>query len=320
MDAQSLVLLADIVEAGNLSLAARRLKVSRANISYHLAQLEKSLGQQLLRRTTRRLEPTELGFRLYQHGCLIRDELLAARESVASLGRGLHGQVRMSMPTGFGNMVMSDWLIDFKRQYPDISLELVFENRVDDLLRDEVDLAIRVMSEPPPQLVAIQLCDVSYVVCASAEYAQTHPMPVELDDLRRLPVLTSAVVGRDLRLSAYQGDTRRELILHPTLASENFQFLREAVLAGLGLGLVPDYVIQLDVAQGRAVTGLREWRLSVFGTRMFLLRMPGRYQTLAVRTLIDFVVERTRQWSHKDAVDDSLPSAVGHVPEGENRS
>lgn len=297
MDAQALVLLADIVEAGNLSSAARRLKMSRANVSYHLAQLEKSMGQQLLRRTTRRLEPTELGYRLYQHGCVIRDELMAARESLSSLGSSLHGLVRVSIPSGFGNMVMSDWLIDFKRRYPDIVLNLLFENRVDDLLKDEVDIAIRVMSEPPQQLVAVELSTVNYWVCASTEYAAEHPMPVELEDLSRLPVITSNVIGRDLRLSAYQGDTRREVVLHPTLASENFQFLRAAILEGLGIGLVPDYVLKRDVDAGRAVTSLTDWRLSVFGTRMYLLRMPGRYQTLAARTLIDFVVQRARDWS-----------------------
>lgn len=297
MDAQSLVMLADIVEAGNLSRAARRLKMSRANVSYHLAQFEKSLGQQLLRRTTRRLEPTEVGFKLYRHGCVIRDELMAARESVAALGRGLHGSVRMSMPTGFGNLVMSDWLIEFKRQYPDISLNLLFENRVDDLLRDEVDIAIRVMSEPPEQLVAIELSKVRYVVCATREYAGQHGLPAVLSDLARVPVITSAVIGRELRLSAYRGGQREELFLRPTLASENFQFLREAVLGGLGVGLVPDYVVHEDVRQGLVVTSLAEWRLSVFGTRMFLLRMPGRYQTLATRTLIDFVVTKTREWA-----------------------
>ncbi len=297
MDAHALVLLADIVEAGNLSRAARRLKMSRANVSYHLSQLEKSLGQQLLRRTTRRLEPTEVGFRLYQHGCVIRDEVMAARESVASLGSGLHGSVRLSMPTGFGNLVMSGWMIEFKRLYPDIALNLLFENRVDDLLRDEVDIAIRVMSEPPEQLVAVELADVRYVVCAAREYALRHSMPAQLDDLVRLPVITSAVVGRNLRVSAYQGETRHELALHPTLASENFQFLREAVLGGLGVGLVPDYVVAQDVAEGRIVTSLESWRLSVFGTRMYLLRMPGRYQTLAARTLIDFVIAKARSWS-----------------------
>jgi len=297
MDAQALILLVDIVDAGNLSLAARKLKMSRANISYHLTQMEKALGTQLFRRTTRRIEPTELGLRLYRHGCVIRDEVMAAQESVNLLGKGLHGSVRMSLPTGFGELVMSGWLIEFKRQYPDIALELLFENRVDDLLREEVDIAVRVMSEPPPQLVAIELSRVRYVTCASTDYARAHPLPSRLEDLGRVPLITSNVGGRDLRVSAYQGEERRELTLNPTLASENFRFLREAVLAGLGVGLVPDYVVARDVADGSVVTALADWRLSIFGTRMFLLRMPGRYETLAVRTLIDFVVGKARAWA-----------------------
>ncbi|HLU78091.1 MAG TPA: LysR family transcriptional regulator [Burkholderiaceae bacterium] len=297
MDAQALVLLAEIVEAGNLSLAARRLKMSRANVSYHLAQLEKSMGQALLRRTTRRLEPTELGYRLYEHGCAIREELMAARESVASLGSSLHGQVRLSLPTGFGSLVMSDWLIAFKRQYPDIVLNLLFENRVDNLLRDEVDIAVRVMSEPPQQLVAVELSEVRYSACASLEFARQHGMPQAPDDLRRYPIITSDVIGRDLRLSAYQEALRHEVVLHPTLSTENFEFIRSAIMAGLGVGVVPDYLIEHEVAAGRAVTSLNDWRLSVFGTRMYLLRMPGRYQTLAARTLIDELVARAREWS-----------------------
>ena len=296
MDAQSLALFVEIVEAGNLSLAARKLKMSRANISYHLTQLEKSVGLQLMRRTTRRVELTELGARLYQHGRVIRDEVTAAREAVAMLGKGLHGSVRLSMPTGFGHLVMSGWLIEFKRQYPDISLDLVFDNRVDDLLREEIDLAVRVMSEPPQQMVAIELARVRFIVCASKAWAREHGMPARVEDLASVPLLTSAVGGRDLRVSAYQGEERRELPLHPTLASENFQFLREAILAGLGVGLVPDYVVAQDVQAGRIVTALDDWRLSVFGSRMFLLRMPGRYQTLATRTLIDFVVAKAREW------------------------
>lgn len=296
MDSNALVLFVDIVEAGNLSAAARHLKMSRANISYHLGQLEKSLGQQLMRRTTRRVELTEVGERIYQHGKVVRDEVTAARESVAAFGRSLQGSVRLSMPTGFGQMVMSSWLIEFKRLYPDIALELLFDNRVDDLLRDEVDVAVRVMNDPPEQMVAIELAPVRYAVCASSDYASSNPMPQSLDDLIQVPLITSAVSGRELRISAYQHDLRRELNLRPTLASENFQFLREAILASLGVGLVPDYVISQDVAAGQVVTGLDDWRLSVFGTRMFLLRMPGHYQTMATRTLIDFIVGKARSW------------------------
>lgn len=296
MDAQALTLFVSIVDAGNLSQAARQLKMSRANVSYHLAQLEKTCGLQLMRRTTRQVELTDAGHRLYRHGCVIRDEVQAAREALSTLAKGLHGALRVSMPTGFGHMVMSGWLIEFKRLYPDIALDLRFENRVDDLLREEVDLAVRVMSEPPQQTVAIELARVRHVICASHDWAQNHALPQQLDALSAVPLLTSAVVGRELRVAAYRDDERREIALRPTLASENFHFLREAILAGLGVGLVPDYVVRQDLAEGRMASSLDDWRLSVFGTRLYLLRMPDRYQTLAMRTLIDFLVERSRAW------------------------
>jgi DNA-binding transcriptional LysR family regulator len=297
MDVNALLLLVDILDAGNLSQAARNRKMSRANISYHLTQLEKSLGMQLVRRTTRRIDPTEAGLKLYAHGRAVRDELLAAQESVASLREGLHGTVRMAVPTGFGQLVMSHWLIEFKHRHPSISLELIFDNRVDDLLRDEVDLAIRVLSEPPPNMVARELSQMRHIACASAAYAAQHPMPQTLAELPQVPVITSTVVGRSLRVSAYRGEERQEIALSPTLASENFQFLHETILAGLGVGLVPDYVVAQDVAAGRVVTALNDWRLSIFGTRLYLLRMPDRYQTLAARTLIDFVIDKTRTWA-----------------------
>lgn len=294
MDLQSLTLLVEILDAGNLSAAARRLKMSRANVSYHLNQLERSVGAQLVRRTTRRAEPTEIGLRLYQHGVAIQGELLAARESVTALGEGLLGRVRLSVPSGYGQLVMADWLIDFKRQYPGIVLDVVFENRIEDLLRDEVDIAIRVVPEPPQNLVARDLGPVRYVACASGDYAAKHALPTQLDELQRAPVVTAAVIGRQLRVSAYQGETRREVILEPTLISENFLFLRQAILAGLGIGLVPDYVVNDDVRRGDVVTTLDDWRLSIFGTQMFMLYMPNRQHTRAIRTFIEFILERVR--------------------------
>ena len=294
MDLQSLTLLVEILDAGNLSEAARRLKMSRANVSYHLNQLERSVGAQLVRRTTRRAEATEIGQRLYQHGLAIQNELQAARESASALGEGLVGRVRLSVPSGYGQLVMSDWLIDFKRLYPGIVLDVLFENRIEDLLRDEVDIAVRVIPEPPQNLVARALGPVRYVACASRAYAQEHPLPTQLDQLSGAPVVTAAVIGKQLRISAYQGEERREVVLEPTLISENFLFLRQAILAGLGIGLVPDYVVQEDVRRGEVLTTLDDWRLSIFGTQMFMLYMPNRQHTRATRTFIEFILERAR--------------------------
>ena len=291
MDLQTLTLFVEIVDCGNLSQAARKLKMTQANVSYHLAQLEKSVGVQLLRRTTRRVEPTEVGLRLYEHGRTIQNEMLAARETITSLGQELQGRVGISVPSGYGQMVMSDWLIEFKRMYPGIVLDVLFENRADNL-RDEVDIAIRVVQDPPLSLVARSLGDVRYLACAARAWCQAHALPRTLQDLQGAPIITSGAVGRQLRLSAYQGSARHEVLLEPTLISEHFPFLRTGILAGLGVGLVPDYVVQDKVATGEVVTTLEEYRLSIFGTRMYLLYMPNRHQTRAVRTCIDFLLDK----------------------------
>ena len=294
MDLNSLTLLVEIIDSGNLSQAARKLKMTRANVSYHLAQLEKSVGVQLIKRTTRRVEPTEVGLRLYEHGRNIHNEILAARETITNLGQELQGRVGISVPSGYGQIVMSQWLIEFKRLYPRIVLDVLFENRADNL-RDEVDIAIRVMQEPPLSVIARSLGDVRYVACASKDYATQHGLPQTLMELRASPLITAAVMGRQLRISAYQeGMDRQEVMLEPTLSSEHFPFLREGILAGLGVGLVPDYVVQDKVASGEVLTTLSEYRLSIFGTHMYLLYLPNRHQTRAVRTCIDFLLAKAR--------------------------
>ena len=291
MDTNALSLLVEIVDTGNLSQAARKLKMTRANVSYHLTQLEKSLGVQLIKRTTRRAEPTEVGLRLYEHGRNIRNELAAARETITSLGQELLGRVGISVPSGYGQIVMSDWLIEFKRLYPGIVLDVLFENRADHL-RDEVDISIRVIAEPPLSVIARSLGPMHYVACASRAYVAEHGLPATLYELRNSAIITSGVQGRQLRLSAYQGEERQEVMLEPTLISDHFPFLRQGILAGLGLGLVPDYVVQPEVASGQVLLALQEYRLSIFGSHMYLMYLPGRHQTRAVRTCIDFLLAK----------------------------
>jgi DNA-binding transcriptional LysR family regulator len=82
------------------------------------------------------------------------------------------------------------------------------------------------------------------------------------------------------------------VLLEPAIISENFLFLRQAVLAGLGVGLVPDYVVQDDLTRGDVLTALDEWRLSIFGTHMYMLYMPNRHHTRAAATFIEFILQQ----------------------------
>jgi DNA-binding transcriptional LysR family regulator len=238
MDSQSLTLLVEIIDSGNLSQAARKLKMTRANVSYHLTQLEKAAGVQLVKRTTRRVEPTEIGMRLYEHGRNIHNEMLAAREAITALGQSLQGRVGISVPSGYGQIVMSEWLIEFKRLYPGIVLDVLFENRADNL-RDDVDIIVRVIQEPPLSLVARSLGTVRYLACASREYAQTHGLPRTLHALRASPLITAGVTGRQLRLAAYLGTERHEVMLEPTMISEHFPFCATASWPAWGWAWCP---------------------------------------------------------------------------------
>ncbi len=294
MNAESLIFLVEILDAGNLSAAARRLKMTRANVSYHLNRLERSLGQQLVRRTTRRIEPTEVGLRLYEHGSKIQTELAIAKDSVRELGHMLRGRIRLSIPSGFGEVVMTSWLLDFKRLYPGIVLDVMFENHILDMLRDEVDISVRVMSNPPQNLVARSMGRVRYVACASHAYVERNGLPDCLEDLPKSPIITSGVAGRQLRLSAYREQHRQEVLLEPTLMSENFLFLHRAILSGLGMGIVPDYVVQSDIERGEVDTTLNDWYLSIFGTEMFMLYMPNRYHTRSTSTFIEYILTRAQ--------------------------
>lgn len=316
MDVTSLTLLVQIIDSGNLSKAARQLNMSRANVSYHLNQLERAVGQQLLRRTTRRIEPTEIGLKLYEHGVAIRNELLAARESVAALGQELQGRVRLSVPSGYGQVVMTPWLLEFKRRHPGIVLEVVFENFVSDLLRDGIDIAVRVLSQPPQSLVSRLLGRITFIACVSREFAQARGIPRHLDDLLDLPLVTTVVVGRKLRLVGSRRNDRHEVLIEPTLISENFIFLQAALLEGLGVALVPDYLVAEELASGAVVRVLADWRLSTFGTGLHLLYMPNRHHTRAMSTFIDFLLERARASSATGGPRNEPGAGDGSASEG----
>ncbi len=209
MDLNALKLFVEIVDAGNLSAAARRLQTTRSNVSHRLKAFERALGVQLLRRTTRRVEPTEVGAGIYEHGRSILREMAAADALVSSLGKSLQGSVRLSVPTGLGHLLVSPLLVAFKRAYPDIRLDVRFDNRVSDLIGEDVDVALRIVSNPPESLVATLLDEVDWVLCAAPDYLAVHGVPKTLDALAGHTIVSAPAVGQPLRLSAQAGRNAR---------------------------------------------------------------------------------------------------------------
>jgi len=281
-----------MVESRNLSVAAERCGMTRSNMSHRLKRLELALGAQLLRRTTRHVELTQAGRLLYQHGVRVLDEIRAAQSSIDSLGGTVRGDVRIRLPTGLGHLYLAPALLDFTRRYPDISLRVHINDNIGDLVSAEVDLALKITSAPPEDHVARLVCAIQWCLCAAPAFLLDGQPVQTLDQLRRCSMIAPQSLGRrfDLRLNAAHGDP---LVLRvaPRLQSGDYPFLREAVLAGLGVALLPRYAVWNQLRDGQLREVLPEFEPEGVGNAIYLLTAPNRFPSVATRTLAGFVQE-----------------------------
>ncbi len=295
MDMNALKLLVEIVDAGSLSGAARRLNTTRSNVSHRLKAFEQTIGVQLLRRTTRRIEPTQVGYALYEHGAKMVQEMEAAREVVATQGTKQRGHVRISVPAALGQMVLGPLLIRFAQQYPEISLNVVFSNRIHDLVAAEVDIALRITSDPPEAYVAHEIAAVAWTLCASPAYLKAHGTPRRASQLAQHQLVSTPEQGSRqggrYRMRLRARGKEHEIAVPARLQSENFLFLKEALLARIGIGLLPSYVVQQEIDDGRLATVLPDHAVDTVGDKLYMITAPNRYPTMAARTLMEFLKE-----------------------------
>lgn len=190
LDLNLIQLFVTIVEAGTLSEAALRQGVTRSHVSRNLQKLERAFGAQLIRRTTRRLELTHEGSVLYDHGARMAREVESARHALQKLGAEPTGHVRLSLPTGLGELdMLRPLLVRFALEHPSLSLRVLFSNRVSDLISSEIDVALRAISVPPQDYVARELGRIKWHLCAAPEYLARMGMPAHPRDLGRFDFL-----------------------------------------------------------------------------------------------------------------------------------
>ncbi len=295
MDLNLVQAFVDIVESGNLAEAGRRRGVTRSQISRQLGQLEEQAGAMLLRRTTRRLEMTDAGQSLYEHGLRILQEVAAAQAEIDSLGKTLRGHVRVSVPTGLGDAFIAPLLLQFAELHPGISLRVFFANRVTDLIAAEIDVALKVTSLPPLDTVARDVCAIQWQLCASPEYlARIAPLqkPSDLCNCRFLcPPYTSRRFLLTLGRDSSCGPERQDVEITPYLQSEHFPFLMNAVRQGHGVSLLPRYMGWEDVRRGTLVPVLPDWTPEGLGNRLYIITTPNPHLSMATRALIAFLRE-----------------------------
>ncbi|ATE65361.1 LysR family transcriptional regulator [Rhizorhabdus dicambivorans] len=223
-----------IVEAGSLSAAGRRLRISPAMVSKRLARLESRLGATLVHRTTRRLVLTDVGQAFYEDIRRILEATRAAEARVAGRVGQPGGPLRVSAPTSFGRLHIVPHLKPLLERYPRLELSLDLDDGFIDLLGERIDVAIRIAAQPAGSLVAHRLAENHRILCAAPAYLAEHGTPQSLGDLGGHRLL-AAVHQLPWRLEGPDGPVTVEG--HSVVRTNSSEVARDLSLAGLGIAL-----------------------------------------------------------------------------------
>lgn len=278
-----------VVDAGSLSAASRQLGSSLPAVSRQLSALESRLGTRLVHRTTRKLRLTEAGEAFYGRCVRILGDVEEAEDDVANCHGELRGRLSLSVPVVFGRLHVIPLLPLFLTRFPHIVIDLQMDDRPVDLIGEGIDVAVRV--GPPPDtssLNARKLGRYRRVTCGTPAYLAQRgvpSLPTELADHNCL------VFARDPNPEwRFRGEDGHTTIVRPhaVLLSNNADAVREAVLAGSGLALLPTWVIQDALDDGRLETVLKAFEPA--GTAVHALYPRQTRATARVRAFVDFLV------------------------------
>ncbi|MEM9264081.1 MAG: LysR family transcriptional regulator [Cyanobacteria bacterium P01_F01_bin.13] len=239
-----------VVEAGGFAAAARDMGMSRSAVNKLVITLETELGVRLLQRSTRRVTPTATGTAFYERCLGILADLEEAELAVSQAQAEPVGPLRVNAPMTFGTMHLGSVLAKFMNQYPGVQLQLTLEDRFVDPLAEGFDLTVRIaQSETSPRLVVHKLATLPRVLCAAPGYLERHGTPKIAQDLSSHSCLAYGELAN--RHEWLLGDTDKEVNFSITgaMCSNNGEVLRDAAIQGLGITLLPQFIVQQSLEE-----------------------------------------------------------------------
>jgi DNA-binding transcriptional LysR family regulator len=286
---------AQVVEAGNFSAAARPLGTTPSTISRQVQRLERALGTRLFERSTRRIRLTESGLQVYRHCKDMMDAASGAVDAASQLTTQPRGRVSISAPISFAKSLIHPKIPGFLRAYPEVEVQVIFDDRDLDPIRDHVDLVVRPTPTPPQGLVARQLGTLRWMPCASPDYLRTRGTPVVPHDLAQHDCLHLGDAPDDNRWSFRQGSHVQTVEVRGRYIANDVSARREAALEDWGVASLPEFAVADDLRAGSLVEVLPEWLFEprAYSGPVWLLYPPNRLLPPKVRVLIDWLVEQS---------------------------
>jgi DNA-binding transcriptional LysR family regulator len=289
---------ARVARTGNMSAAGREMGLSPAVISKRISLLEERLGARLFQRTTRQLTLTETGEGYFRRVVDILSLCEEAEDFVSRRNTRPRGTLKVTAPTSFSRLYIAPRLQEFLERYPEVNLDLHLTDHLEDIIREGFDLAIRIGELQDSSLVARKLAPEARVMCASPKYLARTKAPQTLADLQ-LHNCLSAGAQENWKLEGPNGP--EQIRVEGNIRTNSAEFLREALIAGLGIGFRPKWDIGQQLASGELSVVLPDYR----GSSSLAIHAvyPCRdYMPEKVNVFIDFLANlfATEAWSRSD--------------------
>ncbi len=303
-DLEGWAIFAKVAETGSFAAAAAELGLSTPTVSKAVQRLEARLGERLIHRSSRRFALTESGRVLAVRAARILAEGEAAEAEARASSAVPRGRVRLAAPMSFGLRHVAPVLPEFLLAHPELSIDLRLDDRVIDLIADGIDIAVRIAELPDSSLLARRLCPVRRWVVGGAAYFARHGVPAHPRDLRDHACLSYAyhASGETWHFIAPAGTTAgttagaaagakaESVTVKGPLTATNGDALVDALEAGLGVALLPDFLIWEAVRDQRLVTVLNEWEAPPLA--LHLVTPAGVPRPIRTAVLLDFLAGR----------------------------
>ncbi|WP_426344369.1 LysR family transcriptional regulator [Pseudoduganella sp. R-32] len=278
------------VELGSLSAVAREQHTTQSNISKVVAALEADLGVRLLERSTASLSPTVPGRRFYERARGVLEEYADAVADVRGETAAASGLLRINAPVALGQFCLNAYVQDFLRQYPAIEVELILNDRMADLVEEGVDIAVRLGSDLPPNVIARRIGASPRQLVAAPSYLKTHGTPQTPAQLGEHEYIRFAWLSSGDTLELSDGEQNVTVATHGRYRVNNALAIRDTLAAGGGIGLCPEWLVHDLLAQRKLRRVLRGWRGPA--QELHLLYPSRRYLPHRVRLMLDYLQQR----------------------------
>ena len=276
-----------VVDSGSFAGAAKRLQVSPATVTHNVQSLEDHLGAQLLNRTTRKLNLTEVGQGYYELCSRILAEIDDAERCVSAAQTTPRGLLRLNTSIWLARVV-APFIAEFSTVYPDVSFELIVTDHMVDLVEQGFDLALRGGPLPDSDLISRRLGFAELTLVAAPDYLARHGTPERPQDLASHNCLTLVQLDHHWRFSGPEGEI--EVDVSGNLRSNTLEALRRAAMAGQGICLVPTASVIEELKSGCLVRLLPDYRTTE--PVIHALYPASRHLSAKVRVFLDLLVRR----------------------------